>query len=98
VAAVEEGRVIYDNIRKFLKYLLATNAGELWVMLLAPLLGLPLPIQALQILWINLVTDGPPALALAMEGSEHDVMRRAPGAPKRRLVDRPLMYVGWVGV
>ena len=67
VSAVEEGRVIYDNIRKFLKYLLTTNAGELWVMLLGPMLGMPLPLLPLQILWINLVTDGLPALALAVE-------------------------------
>jgi Ca2+-transporting ATPase len=67
VAAVEEGRVIYDNIRKFLKYLLATNAGELWVMLLGPLFLLPLALLPLQILWINLVTDGLPALALSVE-------------------------------
>lgn len=99
VAAVEEGRVIYDNIRKFLKYLLATNAGELWVMLVAPLLGMPLPLQALQILWINLVTDGPPALALTMEGSERDVMRRPPGTATRNLVDRGLaINVAWLGV
>jgi Ca2+-transporting ATPase len=99
VAAVEEGRVIYDNIRKFLKYLLATNTGELWVMLLAPFLGLPLPLQALQILWVNLVTDGPPALALSLESAEQDVMRQPPAGSNRRLIDRPLgTHIAWVGV
>jgi Ca2+-transporting ATPase len=63
VAAVEQGRVIYDNIRKFIKYLLTSNSAEILVMLVGPFLGLPLPLLPLQILWINLVTDGPPALA-----------------------------------
>jgi Ca2+-transporting ATPase len=99
VAAVEEGRVIYDNVRKFLKYLLATNAGELWVMLLTPLLGMPLALLPLQILWINLVTDGLPALALTVEGSEREVMRRAPRAAGERLLDRTMgVHVGWIGV
>lgn len=78
VAAVEEGRIVYDNIRKFLRYLLTTNAAEILVMLAAPLLGMPLPLLPLQILWINLVTDGPPALALALEPGEPDVMKRPP--------------------
>jgi magnesium-transporting ATPase (P-type) len=73
VSAVEEGRVIYDNISKFIKYLLTNNTGERWVMLLAPLLGLPL-----QILWNNLVTDGLPALALSVEPAEAQTMHRAP--------------------
>ena len=66
VAAVEEGRTIYDNIRKFIKYTLTSNAGELWVMLTAPFLGMPLALLPLQILWINLVTDGLPGLALTL--------------------------------
>ena len=78
VAAVEEGRRIYDNIRRFVRYLLTTNSGEIWVMLLGPLLGLPLPLLPLQILWINLVTDGLPALALGLEPAERDAMRRPP--------------------
>jgi P-type Ca2+ transporter type 2C len=99
VSAVEEGRVIYDNVRKFLKYLLATNAGELWVMLLAPLLGLPLPLLPLQILWINLVTDGLPALALTVEGPERDVMRRAPRRPGSSLLaDGMGWHIAWVGL
>ena len=75
VAAVEEGRVIYDNIRKFIKYLLSCNSGELWVMLLAPFFGMPLPLSPLQILWMNLVTDGLPALALGVEPPERNVNR-----------------------
>ena len=70
VAAVEEGRVIYDNIRRFIKYLLSCNASEIAVMLIGPLLGMPLPLLPLQILWMNLVTDGLPALALGVEPPE----------------------------
>jgi P-type Ca2+ transporter type 2C len=80
VAAVEEGRKIYDNIRKFIKYLLSCNASEIAVMLLGPLLGMPLPLLPLQILWMNLVTDGLPALALGVEPAERDIMKR----PSRR--------------
>lgn len=99
VAAVEEGRAIYDNIRKFLRYLLSTNAGELWLMLLGPFLGLPLPLLPLQILWINLVTDGFPALALAVEPAERGVMRRPPRRPSESLLDRTMAFeVLWVGL
>src|SRR5688572_32700717 len=83
VAAVREGRVVYDNIRRFIKYLLTCNASEIAVMLIGPLLGMPLPLQALQILWMNLVTDGLPALALGVEPAEADVMRRPPQAATR---------------
>jgi Ca2+-transporting ATPase len=78
VAAVAEGRVIYDNIRKFVKYLLTCNASELAVMIIGPFLGLPIPLLPLQILWMNLVTDGLPALALGVEPPEEDVMDRPP--------------------
>ncbi len=78
VAAVEEGRIIYDNVRKFIKYLLSCNASEILVMFLGPILGMPLPLLPLQILWINLVTDGLPALALGVEPAEQNVMRRPP--------------------
>lgn len=81
VAAVEEGRVVFDNLRKFLQFLLSANAAELWVMLAGPLLGMPLPLAPLQILWMNLITDGPPALALAVEPAEGDVLKRPPRAP-----------------
>ncbi|MEW6365791.1 MAG: cation-translocating P-type ATPase [Acidobacteriota bacterium] len=78
VAAVEEGRVIYDNIRRFIKYLLTCNTSEIAVMLVGPLLGMPLPLLPLQILWMNLVTDGLPALALGVEPAEKNVMKRPP--------------------
>ncbi len=78
VAAVREGRRIYDNIRRFLRYLLTTNSAEVWVMLAAPLLGLPIPLLAIQILWINLVTDGLPALALGVEPAHPRAMERQP--------------------
>ncbi|MBN8625566.1 MAG: cation-translocating P-type ATPase [Planctomycetes bacterium] len=78
VNAVEEGRAIYDNIQKFLIFLLSCNAGELMLMLFASLLGWPIPLLPVQLLWINLVTDGLPALALAMEPPEPDLMRRRP--------------------
>ena len=99
VAAVEEGRVIYDNIRKFVKYLLTTNSSELWLMLLAPFLGMPLPLLPLQILWINLVTDGPTALTLGVEPGEHGVMRRPPYPPNESIFARTLgSHVLWVGM
>ena len=78
VNAVEEGRAIYENIRKFLIYLLSCNAGELMLMLVASFLGWPIPLIPVQLLWINLVTDGLPALALAMEPPETGIMRRRP--------------------
>ncbi len=78
VAAVEEGRVIYDNIRKFIKYLLSSNVAEILVMFLALLVGLKIPLLAIQILWINLVTDGLPAIALGFEPAEDGVMKRKP--------------------
>jgi P-type Ca2+ transporter type 2C len=98
VAAVEEGRVIYDNVRKFIKYILATNSGEIWVMLIAPLLGMPLPLLPLQILWMNLVTDGLPALALGVEPAEFDTMRRAPYPPQESIFARGMgRHIIWVG-
>src|SRR3989339_156650 len=99
VAAVEEGRVIYDNIRKFIKYLLTTNSGELWVMLLAPFMGMPLPLLPLQILWINLVTDGLPALALSVEPAERDVMRRRPRRTTDNIFGEGMgWHILWVGL
>jgi Ca2+-transporting ATPase len=88
VAAVEQGRVIYDNIRKFIKYILASNFGEILVMLLAPFFGMPLPLLPLQILWINLVTDGLPGLALSVEPAERDTMRRPPYPPAESIFGR----------
>ncbi|MEM3342116.1 MAG: HAD-IC family P-type ATPase, partial [Thermoplasmata archaeon] len=88
VAAVEEGRKIYDNIRKFIRYILTGNAGEILVMLIGPLLGMPLPLIPLQILWINLVTDGLPALALSVEKGERDIMKRSPYRPDESVFSR----------
>ncbi|MGE5578280.1 MAG: cation-translocating P-type ATPase [Syntrophothermus sp.] len=81
VAAIEQGRGIYDNIRKFIRYLLACNVGEILVMLGTTLLGLPLPLVAIQILWMNLVTDGLPAIALGVDPIDPGVMRRPPRRP-----------------
>jgi Ca2+-transporting ATPase len=94
VAAVEEGRVIYDNVRRFIKYLLSCNASEIAVMLIGPLLGMPLPLLPLQILWMNLVTDGLPALALSVEPAERDVMRRPPYSSKESIFGRGMTY--WI--
>ena len=99
VAAVEEGRIIYDNIRKFIRYILTTNSGEILVMLAAPLVGLPLPLLPLQILWMNLVTDGLPALALSVEPAEASTMRRPPYRPDETIFSRGLgRHVVWVGI
>ena len=98
VAAIEEGRVIYDNIRKFIKFLLSCNTGEIIVMLVGPLLGMPLPLLPLQILWMNLVTDGFPALALGVEPAERDVMRRPPHPPGESVFSRGLgRDIVWIG-
>nr|WP_176780863.1 calcium-translocating P-type ATPase, SERCA-type [Alicyclobacillus hesperidum] len=78
VAAVEEGRGIYDNIKKFIRYLLASNVGEIVTMFAAMLAGLPLPLAPIQILWVNLVTDGLPAIALGVDSPEGDIMKRRP--------------------
>ena len=91
VSAVQEGRVVYDNIRRFIKYLLTCNASEIAVMLLGPVLGMPLPLQPLQILWMNLVTDGPPALALGVEPAEEDVMSRPPQAATESIFGRGMV-------
>jgi Ca2+-transporting ATPase len=99
VNAVEEGRMIFDNIRKFIKYTLSSNAGELFLMLIGPLLGMPLPLLPLQILWVNLVTDGLPGLALAVEPAERGVMKRPPFDPKKGIFSDGLgAQIIWVGI
>jgi Ca2+-transporting ATPase len=99
VAAIEEGRTIFDNIRKFIKYTLSSNTGELFTMLVAPFLGLPLPLLAVQILWINLVTDGLPGLALAIEDSEPGIMKRPPWKPNESIFSRGMGWrIIWIGI
>jgi len=99
VAAVEEGRVIYDNIKKFIQYTRSSNVGEIWVMLLSPFLGMPIALLPLQILWINLVTDGLPGLALGVEAGERDTMERPPYPPTENVFARGLgINVLWVGL
>lgn len=88
VNAVEEGRGIFDNIQKFVHYLLSCNAGEVMLMFFAALIGWPVPLAAIQILWINLVTDGLPALALGMEPPERDIMERPPRPPLEAVITR----------
>jgi Ca2+-transporting ATPase len=99
IRAVKEGRKIYDNIRKVVRYLLSSNSGEIWTLFLAPFFGLPIPLQPIHILWINLLTDGLPALALAAEPGEQDVMRRPPRRPQENLFAGGLgTYTIWVGL
>jgi Ca2+-transporting ATPase len=90
VAAVEEGRNIYDNIRKFIRFLLGCNLGEILTMFLAMLWGLPLPLRPIQILWVNLVTDGLPAMALGVDPAEINVMSRPPRLPNESIFSRGL--------
>jgi Ca2+-transporting ATPase len=85
VKAVREGRRIYDNVRKFVRYAMTGNSGEIWTIFLAPLLMLPIPLLPIHILWVNLVTDGLPGLALAAEPAEHGIMQRPPRAPAESL-------------
>ncbi|NJL99473.1 MAG: cation-translocating P-type ATPase [Synechococcaceae cyanobacterium SM2_3_2] len=99
VAAIEEGRIVYSNIRRFIKYILGSNIGEVLTVAAAPLLGLGLPLSTLQILWMNLVTDGLPALALAMEPAEEGIMNRLPVPPTESIFARGLgSYMVRVGI
>ena len=100
VAATEEGRTVYSNIRRFIKYILGSNIGEVLTIAAAPLMGLGgVPLSPLQILWMNLVTDGLPALALAVEPAEPDVMRRPPLNPRESIFARGLgSYMIRVGI
>lgn len=91
-AAIEEGRGIYENIRKFIRYLLASNVGEIMVMFLAMMAGLPLPLVPIQILWVNLVTDGLPAMALGVDQAEKDLMQQKPRSARENIFARRL---GW---
>ena len=90
LAAVEEGRAIFDNIRRFVQFLLSANTGEVLTFVVAALIGLPLPLVPIQILWINLATDSLPALALGVEKAEPGIMRRPPRPPEEGIVTRPI--------
>jgi Ca2+-transporting ATPase len=99
VHAVREGRRIFDNIRKFIKYGMTSNAGEIWVILLAPFLGMPIPLLPIHILWINLVTDGLPGITLAVEPAERDVMHRPPRPPDESIFSHGMwQHIVWVGL
>ena len=98
VHAVDEGRVVYDNIRKFVRYMLSTNAGEVLLILAASLLAMPLPLIPIQILWVNLITDGFPALALGVEPEEAGVMARQPRRQRESIVSGGMgFHIAWVG-
>ena len=99
VHAVHYGRRLYDNIRKFIRYAVTTNSAEIWTIFLAPFLGLPIPLLPIHILWINLVTDGLPALALTAEPAEPGVMRRPPRPPQESLFAHGMwQHMIWVGL
>jgi Ca2+-transporting ATPase len=99
VKAVREGRRIFDNIRKFIKYTMTSNSGEIWTIFLAPFLGLPIPLLPIHILWINLVTDGLPGLALAAEPEERGLMRRPPRPPGESIFAHGMwQHMIWVGL
>jgi Ca2+-transporting ATPase len=99
VKAVKEGRRIYDNIRRFVKYIMTCNSAEIWTIFLAPLLGLPIPLLPIHILWINLVTDSLPGLALSTEKAERNIMRRPPRKTDESLFTEGIgFHIIWVGL
>jgi Ca2+-transporting ATPase len=99
VRAVREGRRIYDNIRKFIKYVMTCNLAEILTIFLAPFLGLPIPLLPIHILWINLVTDGLPGLMLVKEPAEPDIMQRPPRVPEESIFAHGMwQHIVWVGV
>ncbi|MDD2700638.1 MAG: calcium-translocating P-type ATPase, PMCA-type [Sideroxydans sp.] len=99
VHAVKQGRRIFDNIRKFIKYTMTSNAGEIWTIFLAPFLGLPIPLLPIHILWINLVTDGLPGLALTAEPAERGIMRRPPRPLRESIFAHGMwQHMIWVGL
>src|SRR4030095_15494407 len=90
VAAIEQGRIIYSNIRKFVYFLLACNVGEILIIFGAMLFGMPIPLRPVHLLWLNLVSDGAPALALGMEKGDKDIMKHAPRPPKEPVINRDM--------
>jgi Ca2+-transporting ATPase len=99
VAAVQEGRTIYDNLRKFVSFCVAGNIGKILVMILAPFLGKPIPLLPLQLLWLNLLTDGLLGLGLGVEGAEKNTMRRPPYSPQEGIFSRGAAFqTAWIGL
>jgi Ca2+-transporting ATPase len=99
IKAVREGRRIYDNILKFIKYLMTTNSGELWTLLIGPLIGLPVALLPIHILWINLASDGLPAITLSFEKAERDIMNRPPRTPQESVFSGGRgLHIVWVGL
>lgn len=99
IKAVKHGRRIFDNILKFIKYIMTGNCGEIWTLFLAPFVGLPIPLMAIHILWINLITDGLPGLALASEPAEDNIMNRPPRDPKENIFAGGMGWdILWVGL
>jgi Ca2+-transporting ATPase len=99
VAAIEQGRIIYSNIRKFVYFLLACNVGEILIIFGAMLVGLPIPLRPVQLLWLNLVSDGAPALALGLEQGDPDIMKHPPRSPTEPVINRDMAIgIGVVGV
>jgi len=92
VKAIEQGRVIFDNIAKFVRYMVSTNTGEILTMFFSMVLGLGLPLWPIHLLWINLVTDGPPALALGVSPAEPDLMKRPPRSPEAGVIDKRTLW------
>ena len=91
VSAIEEGRIIYSNIRKFVFYLISCNIGEILIIFISMLAGLPIPLRPIQLLWLNLVTDGAPALALGLEKGDPDIMKRPPRPAKEPVINREML-------
>ncbi len=99
VAAIEQGRIIYSNIRKFVYFLLACNVGEILIIFVAMLLGMPIPLRPVQLLWLNLVSDGAPALALGLEKGDPDIMKHPPRSPTEPVINKDMAIgIGVVGV
>ncbi len=99
VNAVKEGRRIYDNIKKFVKYIMTCNGAEIWTIFLAPLVNLPIPLLPIHLLWINLITDGLPGLALSYEKAERNIMNRPPRKKDENLFSEGTgIHIIWVGI
>ena len=99
VAAIEQGRIIYSNIRKFVYFLLACNVGEILIIFGSMVIGLPIPLKPVQLLWLNLVSDGAPALALGLEKGDPDIMTQPPRSPTEPVINRDMAIgIGVVGV